>query len=871
MRRCLFQAHPTTAALFRVSISLASMYQLLQEWDDNCIFFNSGELFTFVPQQFFEPTSGGLYEITETCREVTLVKSLQLCCTLSLLLGFCSRSSALLCYFFQLSDHRRRVGSTGGDLLLTIYLLWASLVPIGHRWSLDALLSFPPAVDLADRIAVTGMQLQITLFYLQSVALKLTTATLLRDWNPWLTAGTAVEEVLTCCEFSSFSGQWMLRNLSPIVLALLTWSTLIIESVPSAILLCAPSNFRWARIASIASLVAFHLGADLGMTLLHFSYVCVAALFICLPPPLPTPAATTSSRSSTTSSRSSTTSTTCMVRGFAASVLICVTLAIQFDGFFVAYSRLDSSSRMFHDGSRFSHAVQVYIGIPALANMFSVPSPVCGWWVLPSLLQNGSVVETHSAYHTHARGNHPYGLGNTEMLRKPPLVSKHHNSDHWARFYDVLSSSSSWPESGSKIERAPNDEEKFALESLARFHCRQNLDIRKFWIVFMTEVYTPKQRPLFATNGGVPTVAVEEKMHVLWEKECGDGMGHRPVGGDSQMSWWLPLLSAEEKGNSGQDRVLDNKVLEHRLMFEGSISSQTWRTMPLILTNTSLRTESGEVVMGSDESKYMQMLVDAASVNGGRVLEIGFGMGITAMQFVESGNIVEHIVCEPNEGIYVAALGHGKRVTTNITFIPLLGMWEEITPKLRDGSFDAILYDAFPEAAGPAFMQEARRLLRPGGVLTFYWSTCGASGKKEDGSDAPVQECMPFSHAVDIAAEGGWKETELQQEAARNPPLIELMIEPTCYGGTEHGSCGDATPMWFNVPRFIKEISSDSDIDNVPTLSRKNHPGATTDSVITINGLDCVMEETPNTEEGNHGIMFESCQNWRKISGLLNF
>ena len=56
-------------------------------------------------------------------------------------------------------------------------------------------------------------------------------------------------------------------------------------------------------------------------------------------------------------------------------------------------------------------------------------------------------------------------------------------------------------------------------------------------------------------------------------------------------------------------------------------------------TDQHLATASGEVVMAADEAPYMRELAKAAVNNtsqedgrGGRVLEIGFGMGISVRQ-----------------------------------------------------------------------------------------------------------------------------------------------------------------------------------------------------------------------------------------------
>lgn len=130
----------------------------------------------------------------------------------------------------------------------------------------------------------------------------------------------------------------------------------------------------------------------------------------------------------------------------------------------------------------------------------------------------------------------------------------------------------------------------------------------------------------------------------------------------------------------------------------------------------------GMEIMQDWEHPLMKALAVEAARSGGHVLEVGFGMGISATYLIEAG-CASYTAIEPHAGVIKVFDEWAKDQPVPVRVVE--GFWEDVIDDL--GEFDGILFDTYPvseeewqEKVYVPFIPFASEHLRPGGVFTFY-------------------------------------------------------------------------------------------------------------------------------------------------------
>jgi predicted DCC family thiol-disulfide oxidoreductase YuxK len=213
---------------------------------------------------------------------------------LALLVGWRTTLMRFLAPVCLIGLHARvTLVENGGDWTLCELIVWASLLPLGRRFSVDAVRESlrrrreTTAAELADRAAMqpqptdpleTGgginrvvslaaftILLQLSISYFFNAVHK---------GGPTWMHGTAVHYVLYQNRMITWFGVWMRDHMTLPLSRVLSYAALATESV-LPILILSPIGRPWTRRAAIAAVIGLHLGFQCFINLGIFSWAMI--------------------------------------------------------------------------------------------------------------------------------------------------------------------------------------------------------------------------------------------------------------------------------------------------------------------------------------------------------------------------------------------------------------------------------------------------------------------------------------------------------------------------------------------------------------------------------------------------------------------
>lgn len=118
-----------------------------------------------------------------------------------------------------------------------------------------------------------------------------------------------------------------------------------------------------------------------------------------------------------------------------------------------------------------------------------------------------------------------------------------------------------------------------------------------------------------------------------------------------------------------------------KIFVSGENCKPSWKDATADYDQTDEHLEiMGKSVMERWETPYMHKLASIAASKGGRVLELGFGMAISATK-IQSFPVDEHVIVECNDNVFKRLETFAKTAKQKVT--PLKGIVDLLASSLR--------------------------------------------------------------------------------------------------------------------------------------------------------------------------------------------
>jgi hypothetical protein len=287
-------ADPRSLGLFRIALGILLFADVARRWPDvEAHYANTGWLTNHF--MLFRPMSDHLFSIYLACStpgEVKTMMALHLAVCVLLAVGWHTRLMHVLAALLLVSINSRNIMlENGGWVVLTELTVWTMFLPLGRRFSVDAVIASlrarrettaaalndyeSPARDTRPVIslAVAALIFQWVVIYYFNVVHKTG-----HEWRD----GTAVYYFFQQDRMVTLLGAWLRDYLPVAVFKVMTYSALVMESA-IALLLASPFRTPFFRMVAWGLCCALHLSIDSVVQLGPFSWAMVTMFWVLIP------------------------------------------------------------------------------------------------------------------------------------------------------------------------------------------------------------------------------------------------------------------------------------------------------------------------------------------------------------------------------------------------------------------------------------------------------------------------------------------------------------------------------------------------------------------------------------------------------------
>lgn len=273
LKRHFLAIDPRTLALTRVLMAVLLLFDLAKRWVDIALWYDEhGLVPTSVAATGGRSHKLSIFFMATRWEEAAVLFALCGVCYLALLFGYKTRLAQIGALIASVSHHTRTdLLCNGGDFVLDILCWWTVFLPMGRRFSLDALFDSmqkrvehtaeavtatrdaPRDTTPVVSLAVLAALVQLSVIYFFN--------TISKDGGTWK-RGEAIYYLTHQERLLAPLGLWMRHHMSLLGSQVLSYGALFVEG-SLAFLILSPWGKPWTRRIAVLFVVGLHVGIQL--------------------------------------------------------------------------------------------------------------------------------------------------------------------------------------------------------------------------------------------------------------------------------------------------------------------------------------------------------------------------------------------------------------------------------------------------------------------------------------------------------------------------------------------------------------------------------------------------------------------------------